>query len=267
MASDVTRWNDLAPAEVRSAIRSGRFRGTTAGLAPGYAQANLVVVPGEWADDFRVFCLRNPRPCPLLDVTPPGSPRPLRLAPDADLRTDVPGYRVYRDGVAQRCDDLRSVWSDDLVAFLLGCSFTFERALLANGVPIRHIELGRTVPMFVTSLACEAAGRIAGPVVVSMRPIPGRNVPRAREICSRYPGSHGEPVHAGDPALIGISDLDRPDFGDPVPIHPEEVPVFWGCGVTPQVVLERSGCPWYASHEPGRMFVSDAEETIAPLTS
>lgn len=256
---------DLAPAEIRREIRAGRFRTTTAGLTPGYAQANLVVLPREWADDFREFCLRNPRPCPLLDVTAPGSARPTRLAPDADLRTDVPGYRVYRDGVAEPRDDLRDLWRDDLVAFLLGCSFTFERALRAEGIPLRHIELGRTVPMFVTSLACEPAGRIAGPMVVSMRPILERDLERTRRICARYPGSHGEPVYVGDPARIGIRDLDRVDFGDPVPVRAGEVPAFWGCGVTPQVVLERSGCRWYASHEPGWMFISDRPETVAPL--
>jgi uncharacterized protein YcsI (UPF0317 family) len=180
---------------------------------------------------------------------------------------DVPGYRVYDNGAVRRVDDLREAWRDDLVAFLLGCSFTFERALLAAGVPIRHIELGCTVPMFVTTLACASAGRLQGPMVVSMRPIPSERVPEVRRICARYPGSHGEPVHVGDPSAIGIVDLARPDFGEPVPARPGEVPAFWGCGVTPQVVLERSGCEWFASHEPGRMFVCDAPETIAPLTS
>ena len=256
---------DLSPHALRAEVRAGRLRGTTTGLAPGYAQANLVVVPEAWAEDLRAFCLRNPRPCPLLDVTAPGSPHPERLAPAADLRTDLPGYRVYAGGRVERRDDLLTVWRDDFVAFLIGCSFTFERALLAERIPVRHLELGITVPMYVTSRDCVPAGRIHGPMVVSMRPIAAELVERVRAICAGYPGSHGEPVHVGDPDALGVADLDRPDFGDAVPIRAGEVPLFWGCGVTPQVVLERSGCEWYASHEPGRMFVSDRDEKIAPL--
>lgn len=254
------------PSEVRAAIRAGRLRGTTAGLAPAHAQANLVVVDREWADDLARFCIRNPRPCPLLDVTRAGSPVPARLAVDADVRTDLPGYRIYRDGVVEDAADLREVWHDGLVAFLIGCSFSFERALRAGGIPIRHIELGRTVPMYVTTLQCEPAGRLAGPMVVSMRPVAAASVDRAVEISSRFPGAHGAPVHVGDPAAIGIRSLDEPDFGEAVPVAAGEVPVFWGCGVTPQVALSRSGCGWFAGHRPGYMFVSDREDDIAPLT-
>jgi uncharacterized protein YcsI (UPF0317 family) len=257
----------LLPPALRAEIRAGRLRGTTTGCAPGYAQANLVVLRDDWADDFRAFCLSNPRPCPLLDVTAPGSPHPKRLAPDADLRTDLPGYRVYARGRLERRDDLLDVWGDDLVAFLIGCSFSFERALRAEGIQLRHVELGLTVPMYVTSRACAPAGRVRGPMVVSMRPIPAERVERVRAICAGYPGSHGEPVHVGDSGALGITDLDRPDFGDAVPVRDGEVPVFWGCGVTPQVVLELSGCEWYAAHEPGRMLVTDREERIAPLAS
>ena len=253
------------PAELRSEIRSGRLRGTTAGLAPHFAQANLVVLERGWADDFRAFCLRNPRPCPLLDMTEPGSPNPRRLAPDADLRTDLPGYRIFTSGSFEEAADLCAVWREDLVSFLIGCSFSFERALLEAGLPVRHIELGRTVPMYVTSRGCASAGRLSGPMVVSMRPLPEALVARASAICARYPGSHGPPVHVGDPAALGVRDLERPDFGDAVPIRPGEVPVFWGCGVTPQVVLARSGCPWFAAHKPGRMFISDCPDTIAPF--
>ncbi len=255
------------PAELRAGIREGRFRATTAGFAPGFAQANLVVLPRGWADEFRSFCLRNPRPCPLLDATEPGSPHPRRLAPDADLRTDLPGYRVFSDGRFVDVADLRDVWRDDLVSFLIGCSFSFERALLDAVIPIRHLELGRTVPMYVTSRACAGAGRLAGPMVVSMRPLPETLVERVSAICAGYPGSHGPPVHVGDPEVIGIRDLARPDFGDPVPIRMGEVPVFWGCGVTPQVVLKRSGCQWFSAHRPGRMFVSDRPDTITPLVA
>lgn len=255
------------PAELRAEIRAGRFRGTTAGLARGFAQANLIVLARDWADEFRSFCVRNPRPCPLLDVTEPGSPRPLRLAPDADLRTDLPGYRVFSDGRFVEVADLRDVWRDDLVCFLIGCSFSFEHALLDAGVPIRHLELGRTVPMYVTSRPCTAVGRLAGPMIVSMRPIPEGLVERATAISAGYPGSHGPPVHVGDAEALGIGDLARPDFGDPVPVRTGEVPLFWGCGVTPQIVLERSGCRWFAAHRPGLMFVSDRPDRIAPLAA
>lgn len=254
------------PPEIRAAIRAGQLRGTTAGLAPGHAQANLVVVEREWADDLARFCLRNPRPCPLLEVTRAGSPVPHRLADGADIRTDLPGYRVYRDGVAEDAADLRAVWHDGLVAFLLGCSLSFEQALRAEGIPMRHIDLGRTVPMYVTTLECEPAGRLGGPMVVSMRPVAAGSIDRVVEISSRYPSAHGAPVHVGDPARIGIARLEQPDFGDAVPVEAGEVPVFWGCGVTPQVVLSRSGCRWFAGHRPGQMFVSDRADDIALLT-
>ncbi|MEA2661803.1 MAG: hypothetical protein QOH08_1375 [Chloroflexota bacterium] len=253
------------PSDVRRAARDGLLRTTTAGMAPGFAQANLAVVTRDWAGEFREFCERNPQPCPLLDVTEPGSPRPMRLAPDADIRYDLPGYRIFRDGSFTDATDLASVWTNDMVAFLIGCSFSFEDAMLRDRIPVRHIELGRTVPMFVTNIDCTPVGRLSGPTVVSMRPIPLGSVDRVREICARYPGSHGAPLHIGDPSAIGIADVGRPDFGDAVPIGPDEVPVFWACGVTPQIVLDRSGCPTWASHKPGCMFVSDREETIDRL--
>jgi uncharacterized protein YcsI (UPF0317 family) len=255
----------VTPAEVREAARRGEWRGTTAGAAPGFAQANLIVVGLEWADEFREFCLRNVRPCPLLDMTAPGWPHPRRVAADADLRTDVPSYRIYEDGKARQVTDLVSVWRDDHVAFLLGCSFGFERALKAAGIAMRHVELGRTVPMYVTDRACLESGRLRGPLVVSMRPIPAASVDLVIEISARYPGAHGAPVHVGAPSALGIVDLDRPSYGDPVPVKRDEIPAFWACGDTPQVVLRESGCPWFASHEPGRMFVTDADEMIAPL--
>jgi len=255
------------PAALRAAVRRGEFRGTTAGLLPGFVQANLVVLPASWAEEFRDFCIRNPRPCPLLDVTATGSPHPLRLAPGADLRTDVPGYRVFSSGIFRETTDLIEEWDDTSVGFLLGCSFTFERALQAAGIPLRHLERGTTVPMYRTSVACTPTARLAGPMVVSMRPIPRALVARATEISARYPGSHGAPVHADDPAALGIANLARPDFGDPVDIGAEEVPVFWACGVTPQVILAESGCERFAAHVPGRMFVGDAPETIGILSA
>ncbi|HSB70608.1 MAG TPA: putative hydro-lyase [Candidatus Methylomirabilis sp.] len=244
--------------EVRQQIRQGNWRKPTAGLAPGFVQANLVVLPRDLAYDFLVFAQRNPKPCPVIEVTDAGSPEPRLSAPEADLRTDVPRYRVYRQGeVAEEVTDLLGVWGPDLVAFLLGCSFTFEAALLQAGVPVRHIEEGKNVPMFVTSVPCVPAGMFRGPLVVTMRPIPAPLVSRAVQVSGRYPGVHGSPVHLGDPAAIGIRDLARPDFGDPVTIHPGEVPVFWACGVTPQAVAMQVRPSLMLTHAPGHMFVTD----------
>lgn len=253
------------PETVREAIRAGEWRGSTSGAAVGYAQTNLIVVRSAWAAELRDFCERNPQPCPLLDVTEPGSPHPSRVAPTADLRTDVAGYRIYERGRVRRVRDLRAAWQEDLVSFLLGCSFSFERALVAAGIPMRHTDLGRTVPMYTTDRSCEPAGRLRGPLVVSMRPIPSARTSDVIRICERYPGAHGAPVHIGAASALGIADLGRPDFGDGVPIERGEVPAFWACGVTPQVVLRDSGCEWFASHEPGQMFVTDREETLLPL--
>ncbi len=247
-----------SPAHWRWEIRAGRWSRPTAGLSPGYAQANLVVVPREAAYDFLLFCHRNPKPCPLLDVTDPGEPTPRAAAPGADLRTDLPAYRVYANGqVIEERTDLREVWRPDFVAFLLGCSFTFEAALLRAGVPVRHIERNSNVPMFVTTTMCRPAGAFAGPMVVSMRPIPAALLTRTVQICARYPLAHGGPVHIGDPVALGIRDLDRPDYGDAVPVAPGEVPVFWACGVTPQAVAQRARLPLVITHAPGHMFLTD----------
>lgn len=250
-----------SPAYWRHEIRAGRWRRPTAGLAAGYAQANLVVVPRDHAQDFQLFCHLNPKPCPLLDVTRPGDPIPRTAAPEADLRTDLPGYRVYIDGemVAEQTN-LMEVWQPDFIGFLLGCSFTFEAALLQAGIPVRHIECDRNVPMFVTTQMCQPAGVFVGPLVVSMRPIPEALVPRAAQICARYPLAHGGPVHIGDPGALGIHDLNRPDFGNAVPIEPGEVPVFWACGVTPQAVAQRARLPLVITHAPGHMFLTDLRD-------
>lgn len=246
------------PREVRQQIREGKWRQPTAGLAPGFVQANLVILPRDLAFDFLLFAQRNPKPCPVIEVTDVGSAEPKLSAPDADLRTDVPRYCVYRDGaLASQVTDLRSVWRDDFVSFLLGCSFTFESALLQAGVPVRHIEEGRNVPMFITSIPCAPAGVFRGPLVVTMRPIPAALVSRAVQITGRYPGVHGAPVHLGDPATIGIRDLQAPDFGDAVTIRPGEVPVFWACGVTPQAVAMQAKPPLMLTHAPGHMFITD----------
>ena len=230
-------------------------------MCRGFVQANLVILPKDVAFDFLLFCQRNPKPCPVLDVTEPGSPHPLHAAPEADLRTDIPKYRVYRKGVlVDEPTNLLSYWSGDLVAFLLGCYFTFETALAANDIPIRHIEEDVTVPMFITSVECTPAGAFSGPLVVSMRPIPFEKVVRAVQVTSRFPSVHGAPVHIGDPERIGIKDLSRPDFGDAVTVRPGEVPVFWACGVTPKAVAMRSKPELMITHAPGHMFVTTLKD-------
>jgi uncharacterized protein YcsI (UPF0317 family) len=251
----------LAPAQLRQCIRTGQWRRLTAGLAPGYTQANLAIVPRALAYDFLLFCQRNPKPCPLLEVLDAGDPEPREFAPGADIRTDIPRYRVYRHGVlAYEVDNITPYWRDDLVSFLLGCSFTFEHPLLEAGIGIRHIELGVNVPMFITNRACKAAGIFQGPMVVSMRPIPHIQVVQAVQITSRFPAVHGAPVHIGDPAALGIRDLQRPDFGDAVPVAPGEVPVFWACGVTPQAVIMQVQPELVITHAPGHMFISDRRD-------
>jgi uncharacterized protein YcsI (UPF0317 family) len=248
--------------EIRRLARSGELNGPTPGLALGYVQANLVVLPRDRAFDFLLFCHRNPKPCPLLDVTEPGSPEPVVVAPGADLRTDLPRYRVFKNGeLIEEPADLQRWWRDDLVGFLLGCSFTFENALLQAGLPLRHLEMGCNVPMYVTSIACQPAGEFRGPMVVSMRPLTPAQALRATQVCSRFSRAHGAPVHFGDPAAIGIRDLDRPDFGDRVTIRPGEVPVFWACGVTPQAVAMRVKPPLVITHKPGHMFLTDLRDT------
>jgi uncharacterized protein YcsI (UPF0317 family) len=246
------------PDALRAAIRRGAWTGPTAGLAPGATQANLVVLPEADALDFLRFCVHNPQPCPVLEVTDPGSPEPVHTAPGADLRTDLPRYRVYRDGdLADETGDVLEHWRDDLVAFLLGCSFTFEWALLDAGIPLRHIDQGKNVAMWKTSVECRPAGRFHGPMVVSMRPIPQSMVSKAVTASARYPNAHGAPVQIGDPEVIGIKDVTKPDWGDFVGIQPGEVPVFWACGVTPQAVALASRPDFMITHSPGHMFITD----------
>jgi uncharacterized protein YcsI (UPF0317 family) len=248
----------MSPAELRSAARRGEWRGTTGGHCPAYQQANLVILPQDAALEFAAFCTRNPTPCPIIEITPPGDPLPARSAPGADLRTDLPGYRVYRNGrLAEQRGDIRELWRDDLVAFLLGCSFTFEHALAEAGVTPRNVALDTMVSMFVSGLACVPAGRFHGPMVVTMRPIAAAQVDLVRELSARYPHAHGAPIHVGDPAAIGIADLQRPDYGEPVPMHAGEIPMFWGCGVTPQAVAVRAGVEFMITHEPSQMFLTD----------
>lgn len=249
-------------ADVRAACRTGTHTGPTPGLALGYVQANLVVLPRDWAFDFLLYCQRNSKPCPLLDVTEPGDPEAKSVAPGSDLRTDLPAYRVWENGqlIAEPAD-IACYWRDDLVSFVIGCSFTFENALMAAGVPMRHIEQNVNVPMYNTNIACKPAGRLSGPLVVSMRPLTPAQAVKATQVCSRFPRAHGAPFHFGSPEAIGIRDIDKPDYGDAVEICTGEVPVFWACGVTPQVALTQAKPPFAITHKPGHMFLTDMKDT------
>lgn len=248
-------------ADVRAACRDGLLTGPTPGLALGYVQANLVVLPRDWAFDFLLFCQRNPKPCPLLDVTEPGDPEPKFVAPGGDLRTDLPAYRVWRNGeLIEEPTEVTKHWRDDLVSFVIGCSFTFENALLAAGVPVRHIEQNVNVPMYRTNIACRSAGRFSGPLVVSMRPLAPELAVKATKICSRFPRAHGAPVHFGEPEAIGVRDIGKPDFGEAVEIRVGELPVFWACGVTPQAALAHARPPFAITHKPGHMFLTDVRD-------
>ena len=248
------------PAGARARYRDGLVT-PTSGWASGFTQANLVVLPREWAFDMLLFGQRNPGPVPLLDVTDPGAFRTV-LAPDADLRTDLPRYRVWREGeLVDEPTDVRTLWADDLVAFLVGCSFSFDTVLNLAGIPVRNIEQGRNVSMYRTNRPCRGAGRLSGPLVVSMRPIPGAMVADAVRLTARMPQVHGAPVHVGAPESLGIADLAAPDYGDPVEVEPGDVPVFWACGVTPQAALAASRPPFAITHAPGHMFVTDVPDS------
>ncbi len=255
----ISPWADASPAQVRGAIRRGELRGPTAGMARGYAQCNLAVVPADVADAFAEFCRLNARACPLVYRSGPGEVEPRDVAPGADLRTDLPRYRVFRHGKpeAEQPCDLSGLWQSNLVAFLLGCSFTFEQGLEQAGLEVRHLRQGCNVPMYRTAVACQGAGPFQGNLVVSMRPYLPEQVERVREITAQFPTMHGGPIHVGDPRALGIAELTRPDFGDAVTIRPGEVPVFWACGVTPQLALENAGLPLAFTHSPGCMFLTD----------
>lgn len=248
-------------AQVRAAIRSGAYDGHTAGLAPGKLQCNLAILPERYALDFLRFCQRNPKPCPVVGVSDTGNPMLPTLGHDIDIRTDVPRYRVFRDGeLVEECTDISDIWQDDFVTVALGCSFTFENALMRNGIPVRHVEAGRNVPMYASNIALTPAGPFDGDMVVTMRPIPQAQVQQARVISGRFPQAHGAPIGQGDPALIGIDDLGQPDWGEAVEIKPGEVPVYWACGVTPQNVLRQAKLPICITHAPGHMLIADVAE-------
>jgi len=254
-------WEGAIPREFRLAVRAGKWAAPTAGVCMGYAQANLVILPAKQAMDFLVFANRNPKPCPIIEVLDRGCPEPAYSAPGADIRTDLPKYRVYRRGqLEEERSDIVDLWQDDFVSFLIGCSFSFEKALLDAGVPVRHIELGRNVPMYMTNIQCRPAGVFHGPMVVSMRPIPGGAVARAVEVTAAMHAVHGAPVHIGAPEAIGISNIDHPDFGDSVPIANGEIPVFWACGVTPQAAALTAKPEIMITHAPGHMFITDVRD-------
>jgi uncharacterized protein YcsI (UPF0317 family) len=244
--------------EARLACRSGAVTGSTAGIAPGYVQGNLAILPKDLAADFLRFCHFNPKPCPVLAMSEAGDPRLPALGADLDIRTDLPSYRVWQDGrLVDETPDVVKWWRDDLVAFVIGCSLSFEEALLADGVPVRHIDQNVIVPMYRTNVACAPAGAFAGPMVVSMRPMQPVHVIRAIQITSRFPAVHGAPVHVGLPHLIGIADLGKPDYGDTIAVEDDELPVFWACGVTPQAVIAAAKPPFAITHSPGAMLVTD----------
>ncbi len=251
----------LNGAQTRAHFRNNSYDGHTAGFASGCLQANLAIIPAEFALDFMRFCQRNPKPCPLVGVSDTGNPMMQTMGHDIDVRTDVPAYNVYRNGaISETVPDLTAIWRDDFVAFALGCSFTFEHAALRAGVPMWHIENNTTVPMFRSNFNCVPAGRFSGTTVVSMRSVREDQVDLITKVSTKFPLAHGAPMHVGDPAAIGIADINEPEWGDPTPIGAGEVPVFWACGVTPQVAIENARIPIVVTHKPGCMLISDIDE-------
>ncbi|THF48256.1 putative hydro-lyase [Allorhizobium terrae] len=263
IALDHLRHVNVEPARLaRESYRAGKIE-PTSGIAPGFTQANMIVLPRDWAFDFLLYAQRNPKACPVLDVSDPGSHSTI-LAAGADLRKDIPLYRIWRDGkLAEETADATAAWAEhpDLVSFLIGCSFTFETPMVEAGIEIRHMTDKCNVPMYLTNQPCRPAGRLHGNMVVSMRPIPANRVADAAMISGRFPSVHGSPVHVGAPELIGIADISKPDFGDAVRIEPGEVPVFWACGVTPQAAVMASGVPFAITHAPGHMFITDIPDS------
>lgn len=247
-----------SPKEVRKLIREGKWNAPTSGLCLGHAQANMIILPRDWAYDFLLFATRNPKPCPILDVTEVGDYEPKTIAPGADIRTDIPKYRVWENGeLVDEPTDIKALWRDDLIAFMIGCSFSFENALLEAGIGIRHMEMGVNVPMYITGVPCVPAGRFSGNIVMSMRPVPPQQVVKAVTTTARFPAVHGAPMHVGDPSAIGVKDIDKPELGDAVEIRAGEVPVFWACGCTPQAAVMDSKPPFAITHAPGYMFIAD----------
>jgi len=253
---------DLSLNDLRNRIRTGSFQGQTSGLANGYLQGNLIILPHSYAFDFMRFCMLNPQPCPLVSMGQAGDPHLTEMGADIDVRTDVPMYRIWQNGnLIEEVSDIKALWRNDLVAFVLGCSFSFEEALLEAQLEVRHIKLGLNVPMFETNIATVASGPFSGPTVVTMRPYKAQDAIRAIQITTRFPRVHGAPLHFGDPSQIGIKDLQNPEYGDAVPVYQDEVPVFWGCGVTPQAALRAAKLPFCITHSPGCMLITNRRNT------
>jgi uncharacterized protein YcsI (UPF0317 family) len=254
----INQSNAAKAQQLRAAIRSGQFQGHTSGIAGDLVQANLCVLPKSWADEFLLFCQRNPKPCPLLAVTDVGSWQVPTLGASIDLRTDLPRYRVWKFGeLMSEPTDLSDLWQDDFVAFIVGCSFSFESALAEQNIHLRHVEQKKNVAMYRSNIATHSTTRFGGPMVVSMRPLKPADAIRAIQITARYPNVHGAPIHLGDPSAIGIKDLSNPDYGDAVEVKDGEIPVFWACGVTPQSVVKSSKPPLCITHAPGAMLITD----------
>jgi len=259
-------YRKCSPSQVRGLIRKGEITSPTAGMCGGYAQANLVILPKDMAYDFLLFAQRNPKSCPILEVLEAGERSIRYMAKDADIATDIPKYRVYENGVLTgEYTDITRYWKDDFVSFLIGCSFSFEEELLESNITVRHIEEQCNVPMYMTNIPCESAGIFSGNMVVSMRPIPYQDIPKAVSVTASMPRVHGAPIHIGDPAFIGIENIDQPDFGDKVTIKKGEVPVFWPCGVTPQAALMASKPAFAITHAPGHMFITDVKNVELKL--
>ncbi len=250
---------NISPQAFRALVKMGEFNGNTSGIAQGFVQTNLVILPQKWASDFLLFCQKNPKPCPLIGMSSSAGDFLLpELGENIDIRTDVPSYKIFEYGkLVDEVNNISAFWRDDLVTFALGCSFSFEEALLADGLEVRHISEQKNVPMYRTNIVCKNAGAFSGNMVVSMRPMLAKDAIRAIQICSRFPAVHGAPVHLGNPSLIGIDDLTQTDFGDAVSIKTDEIPVFWACGVTPQVILEQAKPSFCITHSPGAMLVTD----------
>lgn len=256
----------MSPKEVRELIRKGEVNAPTSGMSEGYLQANLAILPKKYAYDFLLFAQRNPKPCPILEVLDEGSSLTKIMADGADIKTDVPKYRIYKNGEYEKeVTDLKDVWQDDFVTFVIGCSFSFEKAMLEADIPVRHIEDEHNVPMYITNIECESAGVFHGNTVVSMRPIPYKDVVRATTVTARFPATHGAPIHIGDPSVIGIKDIDKPDFGERSEIKEGEVPVFWACGVTPQAVAMASKPDIMITHAPGHMLILDKKDAYVSV--
>lgn len=244
-------------ATIRERIRSGEHQGTTSGISGDKVQANVVILPRKYAFDFLLFAMRNKKAVPIIEVLEDGRYESV-YAKGSDVRTDVPKYNIYRYGeLIETVDEVESYWQDDFVTFLIGCSFTFEQAIMDGGIDIKHIKEGKNVAMYRTDIPAEPAGLFHGQAVVSMRPFKKEDIDDVIAITERFPDMHGGPVHVGEPGEIGIANMKDPDYGEAIDIADDEVPVFWACGVTPQNVALNAKPEIMITHLPGHMFITD----------